>query len=120
MSAQGAAELQIRWTRSTGLRETARRRIESRLQRLAAGHRDLLHIQIDAHDTSHAGHQIKITCSTRGHAIAAVQEHSRVGSALHGVLGDFERQVHRLRARRRSDRRARAGRPELAPPDLEV
>jgi len=119
MRAQGVA-VKIHWTKLTGLRETARHRIEARLRQLADGHRDLLDIHIAGRDMPRAGHEVKITCSAHGHAITVAQEHARVAGALHGVVEDFEREVHRLRDRRQDRRRMPADRPELEPPDLEV
>jgi ribosome-associated translation inhibitor RaiA len=118
MSAQGAAEVLIHWSRMTGLRESARHHIESRLLHLAAGHFDLSDIRIAVHDAPQAGHQVKITCSTRGHAITVAQEHTRMGSALRSAVEGFEREVHRLRDRRRDERRLPAKQLPLEPPDL--
>jgi ribosome-associated translation inhibitor RaiA len=120
VTAQNVVGAQIHWSRLAGLRDTARSRVDARLQRLAAGHRDLLDIHIADRDMPRAGHEIRITCNARGHAITVRQEHARVGVALHGALEDFEREVHRLRDRRQVRRRAPADRPELEPPDLEV
>jgi len=114
--------VQVHWAGLAEIRDTTRIRVESRLHDLAAGHGDLVDVHIGARGTSQAGHLVKMTCQARGgHAITVTQERDRLGNALRDVLRGFEREVHRLRVRRRSLRRAaQLPRPDLAPPDLEA
>jgi ribosomal subunit interface protein len=111
--------LQIRWTRLDDLDSKTRRTIEERLERLAAGQDDLIDVRIVAHRTRHHRHgdqEVRIVCRARGKEIVATRTREQVGLALNEALDTFEREVYRLRSRRRTRRTERPA----APPHLGV
>jgi ribosomal subunit interface protein len=112
-------DVQIRWTHLDALDSAERRDIEERLERLAAGHDDLIDVRIVARRTRHHRHgdrEVRIVCRARGKEIVAARTRENVGLALNEALDTFEREVHRLRERRRT---RRSERPAL-PPHLGV
>lgn len=111
--------MEVHWTHFDDLPERERTIADRRLAKLANGHDDLLRVRLVARGTRHhrhGGNEVRVTCSARGQELVAVSEREELGLALDEALGDLERQVHRLREKRR-DRRTE--RPAL-PPHLGV
>jgi cold shock CspA family protein/ribosome-associated translation inhibitor RaiA len=86
------------------LGEAERERVEARLELLAEGHRDLIDLRITGHETrhhQHGGREVRITCQARGREIVVARSRPDLGLALNEALDTFEREVHRLRRKRR-------------------
>jgi ribosomal subunit interface protein len=111
--------MQIHWTYVDEIDDAQREAAEARLEKLGAGHDDLIDIRITGSKTQHHQHGqrgIRITCQARGREIVATRERAELSLALDECLDVFEREVKRLREKRR-DRRTE--RPPL-PPELGV
>jgi cold shock CspA family protein/ribosome-associated translation inhibitor RaiA len=96
--------MEIHWVRMGDLEDSARAEIEARLEGLAEGHDDLIDLRITAHETRHhrhGGREVHITCQARGREIVAKRTQPNIGLALNEALDVFEREVHRLRRKRR-------------------
>jgi ribosome-associated translation inhibitor RaiA len=99
--------VQVHWRNPNELTEETRSDTEARLQRLANGHSDLIDTWIDvARDGHHRkGHgRVAIRCQARGTELVAHGEREDTELALHDALQVFEREVKRMRERRK-DRR---------------
>lgn len=111
--------MEIHWVGIGELEKAERARIEARLERLGMGHDDLIDLRISGHKTRHhrhGGQEVRITCQARGRQIVAARERPDLGLALNEALDTFEREIHRLREKRRD--LARMAPPE--PPNLGV
>jgi cold shock CspA family protein/ribosome-associated translation inhibitor RaiA len=111
--------MEIHWFGLGGLEVAERAEIETRLERLAEGHDDLIDLRITGRKTRHHRHgsqEVRITCQARGREIVAARTRPDLGLALHEALDVFEREVHRLREKRRDLSRAQPPRP----PDLGI
>ena len=108
--------MQIHWYGMGDLDEAERRAIEARLERLAAGHADLIDLRIAGHKSGHHQHgnqEVRISCQARGREILAARTRPDLGLALDEALDAFEGEVHRLREKRRDLSRARPQEPPL-------
>jgi cold shock CspA family protein/ribosome-associated translation inhibitor RaiA len=88
--------------------------IEARLELLAEGHDDLIDLRITGRKTRHhlhGGHEVRITCQARGSEIVAARTRPDLGLALNEALDAFEREVHRLRGKRRDLSRSQPPQP---------
>lgn len=108
--------MEIHWVGLTDLEEAARSRAETRIERLTAGHQDLIDLRIAGRETNHhhTGQEVRITCQARGRELVASRTATDFGLALHEALDAFEREVHRLREKRR-DRSRKPPRSGVAP-----
>ena len=96
--------VEIHWVGLQDIEETARARVEQRLERLAEGHRDLIDLRITGRQSDHHRHgdrEVRITCQARGREIVAARTRPDMDVALGEAVDVFEREVHRLRERRR-------------------
>lgn len=106
--------MEIHWVGMSELDEPERARIEARLEGLGEGHSDLIDIRITGHRTRHHQHgaqEVRITCQARGREIVAARTRPDIGLALDEALDAFEREVHKLREKRRDLSRAPASEP---------
>jgi ribosome-associated translation inhibitor RaiA len=113
--------VEIHWTNLDGLRIQEREDAELRFRKLAATHNDLIDLRITGKTNGHHAHgaeEVRIACQARGREIVAARTADQVGRALHDAIEAFEKEVWRLRKRRR-DRRGGRNRTEL-PPESEV
>ncbi len=111
--------MEIHWVGFKELDELVRAQVESRLEVLASGHSDLIDLRIAARSTRHHHHgdqEVRITCQARGKEIVAARTRADLGLALNEVMDVFEREVHRLREKRRD--LSRMGEP--TPPHLGI
>jgi len=111
--------VKIHWVGFQELEESERVEVEARLESLAMGHDDLIDLRIAGRPTrhhQHGGQEVRITCQARGREIVAARTRADLGLALNEVLDVFEREVHRLREKRRDLSRARVP----APPHLGI
>jgi ribosome-associated translation inhibitor RaiA len=96
--------VEIHWVGLGDLDEAERVEIEARLELLAEGHDDLIDLRITGHKSGHhhhGGQEVRITCQARGREIVAARTRPDLGLALNEALDAFEREVHRLRRKRR-------------------
>ena len=103
-----------------GLEEKDRQGAEDRFRKLGASHNDLIDLRITGKKNGHrarASEEVRIVCQARGREIVAARSADQVGRALHDAIEAFEREVWRLRERRR-DRRGGRGRAEKAAPKM--
>jgi ribosome-associated translation inhibitor RaiA len=104
--------VEIHWTNLDGLEEKDRHGAEVRFRKLAASHNDLIDLRITGKKNGHHAHaseEVRIACQARGREIVAARSADQMGRALHDAIEAFEREVWRLRKRRR-DRRGGRGR----------
>ena len=98
-----------------GLEEKDRQGAEVRFRKLDASHNDLIDLRITGKKNGHRAHsseEVRIACQARGRDVVAARSADQVGRALHDAIEAFEREVWRLRERRR-DRRG--GRVRIEP-----
>jgi cold shock CspA family protein/ribosome-associated translation inhibitor RaiA len=109
--------MEIHWRNADGLRPETRAAAEERFGRLAEGHEDLMDVRISARPTGHhrhGGHEVRIVCQARGKELVAARERADLELSFNEALDAFEREVWRMRHRRRQERSERpAGPPEL-------
>jgi len=108
--------VQVHWRHPNEVSEEIRQDAEQRLQRLANGHTDLIDTWIDvALDGHHRkGHgRVAIRCQARGTEIVAHGNREDADLALHEALEVFEREVKRMRERRKDRRIERTAGPTL-------
>ena len=101
--------MEIHWVGCQELEEEQRERTEERIARLAEGHTDLIDLRIAGHSTQHHKHgarEIRITCQARGQELVAARTSAELSLALEEALDAFEREVRRLRDKRRDASRA--------------
>ncbi|UCE84543.1 MAG: cold shock domain-containing protein [Deltaproteobacteria bacterium] len=109
-----AATVEIHWYKLDKLDEAERHAAEERLEGLAANHTDLIDVSIAARPTRHHRHgaqEVRISADVRGVGIVAVRTRDEVGQALNETLDAFERELRRLRQRRRDTRVLRLPEP---------
>ena len=107
--------MQIHWLGSDEFDPETRERVEARLEKLASGHTDLIDLRITGRRTRHHHHgdqEVRITCQARGQEIVAGRTRADLDVALREALDAFEREVHRLRDKRRDLGRVES-RPQL-------
>lgn len=111
--------MQIRWQGLQELPPKARENAERRLRRLAEDHRDLIAARIVARPSGHhrhGGHEVHVVCEARGRELVATRTRPDLAVALDEAIAAIEREVKKLRERRRDQRLER---PPL-PPHLGV
>jgi ribosome-associated translation inhibitor RaiA len=102
-----------------GLEAKDRQGADDRFRKLGASHNDLIDLRITGKKNGHrarASEEVRIVCQARGREIVAARSADQVGRALHDAIEAFEREVWRLRERRR-DRRGSRGRTESGSAD---
>ena len=103
--------MEIHWTNLDGLEEKDRQGAEVRFRKLGASHNDLIDLRITGKKNGHrapSSEEVRIACLARGREIVASRSADQVGRALHDAIEAFEREVWRLRERRRHRRGGRA------------
>ena len=106
--------MEIHWVGMQEIGADERAEIEARLDGLAEGHNDLIDLRITGHTTGHHQHgeqEVRITCQARGRELVAARTRPDLGLALNEVLDAFEREVRRMRDKRRDLSRASAPEP---------
>ena len=106
--------MEIHWRNGNGIPKTEIEKIEGRLQALAEKHKDLIDVRISIKPTAHhrhGGHEVSIACHARRKDIVAARTRPEVGLALNEAVDALERQVHKLRGKRRSKRTERPALP---------
>jgi ribosome-associated translation inhibitor RaiA len=99
--------MDIQWHVVTELDSARREAAEGRIQRLAQGQKDLIHVVIHVEGSKHHQHgaaEAKIRCQARGRELIAHERDAEPGIALNRAVDVFEREVRAMRAKRREHR----------------
>jgi CspA family cold shock protein len=99
--------MQIHWTDMDEVEAEQRAAATERLEKLDEGATDLIDLRISGRHSQHHRHgarEVRIICQARGREIIAARERDDLGLALHDALDAFEREVRKLRERRRDQR----------------
>jgi len=99
--------MQIHWTDFGAVSPVQREAVERRIVALSKERNDLIDVRLVARSTQHhrrGGKEVRIVCQACGAEIVASCEDVEVGRALDEAVDDFEREVRRVRARRRERR----------------
>ncbi|MBY0398804.1 HPF/RaiA family ribosome-associated protein [Myxococcota bacterium] len=99
--------MDIQWHVVTDLDSVRREAAESRIQKLAHGQKDLIHVVIHVEGSKHHQHgaaEAKIRCQARGRELIAHERDADPAMALNRALDVFEREVRAMRAKRRDHR----------------
>ena len=108
--------MQVHWRHPNELSEEMREDAEARLQRLANGHTDLIDtwidVALDGHHRKGNG-RVAIRCQARGAELVAHGEREDAELALQQALEVFEREVKRMRERRKDRRFERSAGPTV-------
>jgi ribosomal subunit interface protein len=108
--------VEIHWRNMDELSRARRSEIEERLARLEEGHDDLIKLWITGAKTPHHRHgaqEVSLRCQVRGRELVAARNRPDLGQALDEVLDVFERELRKLRDRRKDERNWRPAGPEL-------
>ena len=100
--------MDIQWHIVTDLDDERRDSAERRLEKLSSEHNDLIHCTIHVERCDHHLHgaaEAKIHCQAKGTELVASEHDDEPEKALSRMLSAFEREVHRMRDKRR-DRRS--------------
>jgi ribosome-associated translation inhibitor RaiA len=99
--------MDIQWHVVTELDSARREAAEARIEKLAHGQKDLIHVVIHVEGSKHHQHgsaEAKIRCQARGRELIAHERDAEPGLALARALDVFEREVRAMRAKRRDHR----------------
>ena len=106
--------MDIQWHVVTDLASSCRETAESRIEKLAEGQKDLIHVVIHVEGSNHHQHgaaEAKIRCQAKGRELIAHERDEEPEIALMRAVDTFEREVRSMRAKRRDHRGAERGRP---------
>jgi len=108
--------VQVHWRHPNELSDEIREDAEARLQRLANGRTDLIDtwidVALDGHHRKGNG-RVAIRCQARGAELVAHGEREDAELALQQALEVFEREVKRMRERRKDRRFERSAGPTV-------
>jgi len=116
---EGEFAMEMHWVHPDVFDQRDREAAEVRIESLAEGHSDIIHVRVSAHKTAHhrhGGQEVHITAQVRGGEIVAKRSRPDAGLALNETVDVFEREVHKMRERR-TDRRDERSAP---PPELGI
>jgi ribosome-associated translation inhibitor RaiA len=101
--------MDIQWHVVTELDPARREAAEARIEKLAHGQKDLIHVVIHVEGSRHHQHgaaEAKIRCQARGRELIAHERDAEPELALARALDVFEREVRAMRSKRRERRGA--------------
>jgi ribosome-associated translation inhibitor RaiA len=99
--------MDIRWHVVTDLAPSCREAAESRIEKLAEGQKDLIHVVVHVEGSKHHQHgaaEAKIRCQAKGRELIAHERDEEPEIALTRAVDVFEREVRAMRAKRRDHR----------------
>lgn len=105
--------MDIQWHVVTDLAPSCREAAESRIEKLAEGQKDLIHVVVHVEGSNHHQHgaaEAKIRCQAKGRELIAHERDDEPEIALTRAVDVFEREVRAMRAKRRDHRGAGRGR----------
>ncbi len=106
--------MDIQWHVVTDLTTACRAAAEARIEKLADGQKDLIHVVIHVEGSNHHQHgaaEAKIRCQAKGRELIAHERDDEPEIALTRAVDVFEREVRAMRAKRRDHRGAGRGHP---------
>jgi len=109
-----ASEVQIHWVNCQSLPQPQREAVEDRIRKLGEGHTDLIDVRIAGHESGHHRHgncELRIIADVRGTEIVAVRNREDLGLALDEAMDAFDRELRKLRGKRRDRRTDRPASP---------
>ncbi len=112
--------MDIQWHVVTQLDADRREAAEARILKLKEGQKDLIHIVVRVEGSNHHQHgnaEVKIRCQAKGRELIVQEKGEEPEIALTRAVDVFEREVRKLRAKRRDHR---VGRPPMPPQEEEV
>ena len=105
--------MDIQWHVVTDLAPSCREAAEARIEKLAEGQKDLIHVVIHVEGSNHHQHgaaEAKIRCQAKGRELIAHERDDEPEIALTRAVDVFEREVRAMREKRRDHRGAERGR----------
>ena len=99
--------MDIRWHVVTDLAPSCRATAETRIEKLAEGQKDLIHVVIHVEGSKHHQHgaaEAKIRCQAKGRELIAHERDDEPEIALIRAVDVFEREVRSMRSKRRDHR----------------
>ncbi len=99
--------MDIRWHVVTDLAPSCREAAESRIEKLAEGQKDLIHVVVHVEGSKHHQHgaaEAKIRCQAKGRELIAHERDDEPEIALTRAVDVFEREVRAMREKRRDHR----------------
>lgn len=105
--------MDIQWHVVTDLAPSCREAAESRIEKLAEGQKDLIHVVVHVEGSNHHQHgaaEAKIRCQAKGRELIAHERDDEPEIALTRAVDVFEREVRAMREKRRDHRVAGRGR----------
>ena len=99
--------MDIRWHVVTDLDPSCREAAEARIEKLAEGQKDLIHVVVHVEGSKHHQHgaaEAKIRCQAKGRELIARERDDEPEIALTRAMDAFEREVRTMRSKRRSHR----------------
>ena len=115
--------MDIQWHVVTDLAPSCREAAESRIENLAEGQKDLIHVVIHVEGSNHHQHgaaEAKIRCQAKGRELIAHERDEEPEIALTRAVDVFEREVRAMREKRRDHRGAERGRRVVEDVEEEV
>ena len=115
--------MDIQWHVVTDLAPSCREAAESRIENLAEGQKDLIHVVIHVEGSNHHQHgaaEAKIRCQAKGRELIAHERDEEPEIALTRAVDVFEREVRAMREKRRDHRGAERGRRIVEDAEEEV
>ena len=115
--------MDIQWHVVTDLAPSCREAAESRIENLAEGQKDLIHVVIHVEGSNHHQHgaaEAKIRCQAKGRELIAHERDDEPEIALTRAVDVFEREVRAMREKRRDHRGAERGRRIVEDAEEEV
>jgi ribosome-associated translation inhibitor RaiA len=106
--------MDIQWHVVTDLTTACRAAAEARIEKLADGQKDLIHVVIHVEGSNHHQHgtaEAKIRCQAKGRELIAHERDDEPEIALTRAVDVFEREVRSMRAKRRDHRSGGRARP---------
>jgi ribosome-associated translation inhibitor RaiA len=107
--------MDIRWHVVTDLAPSCREAAETRIEKLAEGQKDLIHVVVHVEGSKHHQHgsaEAKIRCQAKGRELIAHERDEEPEIALTRAVDVFEREVRTMRAKRRDHRGGRGRQSE--------
>ena len=105
--------MEIHWHEKTEIAAEAKETAERRIEALAEGHRDLIHIVVHVEGSAHQRKgraEAKIRCQAKGREYVAREHAEKPEAALERAVEAFEREVREARERNTEAARAHRSR----------
>ena len=108
--------MEIHWRNGEGISAKEKEKVENRLHALAETNKDLIDVRINIKRTGHhrhGGQEVVIACQARKKEIVATRSRPDAALALNEAVDALERQILKLRDKRRDRRADRPAEPSF-------